>query len=184
MTMVRPGRRFGRVARRLHRGLNARVTEPRFEELVRRHYGAVLAYARATTSASIAEDAVQETFLRAWRYLDSFRGEGSFEGWLIRICRRCIIELAGREPDSAQRSRLVSVESPQLETTSLVETMLLIETLSQSHREVIALCGLLGYDYESAARVLDIPIGTVRSRLSRARALLSAAHHASAEVTA
>jgi len=149
------------------------VSERRFDELVRRHHRAVLAYARATTSASLAEDAVQETFLRAWRYFDSFRGEGSFEGWLIRICRRCIIDLAERDQRIAVSAipLPVIVEHPDHQS----ETMLLIETLSLQHREVLALCGLLGYDYDSAARVLDVPVGTVRSRLSRARALLAEA---------
>jgi len=156
------------------------VSERRFDELVRRHHRAVLAYARATTSASIAEDAVQETFLRAWRYFDSFRGEGSFEGWLIRICRRCIVDLADKEKRINESStRLpVGIQYPDHQS----ETMMLIETLSRQHREVLALCGLLGYDYETAAEVLDVPVGTVRSRLSRARALLAAALDGSAEV--
>jgi len=144
------------------------VSERRFDELVRRHHRAVLAYARATTSASIAEDAVQETFLRAWKYFDSFRGEGSFEGWLIRICRRCIIDLAAREQRLSVGSVPTIAEAPDHQA----ETMMLIEGLSLQHREVLALCGLLGYDYETAARVLDVPVGTVRSRLSRARAQL------------
>lgn len=131
----------------------------------------MLAYARATTSASIAEDAVQETFLRAWKYFDSFRGDGSFEGWLIRICRRCIVDLAQRE----QRSQAAPIPAIAQAPDHQAETMMLIEGLSAQHREVLALCGLLGYDYETAGRVLDVPVGTVRSRLSRARAALGEA---------
>jgi RNA polymerase sigma-70 factor (ECF subfamily) len=156
----------------------------RFEELVRRHYRAVLTYARATTSVRIAEDAVQETFLRAWRYFDSFRGEGSFEGWLIRICRRCIIDLVEREQRSGATELTNLTKSHHTPQTAYVETMMLIETLDPHHREVVALCGMLGYDYESAARILDVPVGTVRSRLSRARALLVRELEDSAEGTA
>jgi RNA polymerase sigma-70 factor (ECF subfamily) len=155
------------------------VREPRFEELVRRHYRAVLAYARATTSASIAEDAVQETFLRAWRYFDSFRGEGSFEGWLIKICRRCIIDMADRE----QRTKAEQLPTLVSQADHHPETLMLVEMLSPHHREVVTLCALLGYDYETAAQVLDVPVGTVRSRLSRARALLAEALDASARET-
>ena len=164
------------------RGLNVGVSDRQFDELVRRHYRAVLSYARATTSASIAEDAVQETFLKAWRYFDSFRGDGSFEGWLIRICRRCIIDLVEREQRNASVELPETIKQPG--TTGLVETVMLIETLSLPHREVVALCGLLGYDYETAAQVLDVPVGTVRSRLSRARALLAEAHEVARGETA
>lgn len=165
--------------------LNSPVTErQRFEELARRHYRVVLTYARATTSVRIAEDAVQETFLRAWRYYDSFRGEGSFEGWLIRICRRCIIDLVEREQRSGATGLPSITTNHETSTTTYVETMMIIESLDPHHREVLALCGMLGYDYESAARVLDVPVGTVRSRLSRARALLARELAAAAEVTA
>ena len=50
----------------------------------------------AVRDRSLAEEAVQETFLRAWKYQDSFARRGSFEGWLIRICRNCVIDLAQR----------------------------------------------------------------------------------------
>lgn len=146
--------------------------ERRFEALVRQHHAAVSAYARAMVShPGLAEDAVQETFLRAWRYLDSFRGEGSFEGWLIRICRRCVIDL-----DRAERRRSHPIDIPVAEERghgSTVELGELVVALPLDQREVVVLCGLLGYDYETAAAVLDIPVGTVRSRLSRARARLA-----------
>jgi RNA polymerase sigma-70 factor, ECF subfamily len=147
--------------------------ERRFETLVRQHHGAVSAYARAMAStSSLAEDAVQETFLRAWRYLDSFRGDGSFEGWLIRICRRCVIDL-----EQAERRRSQPVDVPVAEARdhgSTVELTDLMASLPMEQREVLVLCGVLGYDYDTAALVLDVPVGTVRSRLSRARQRLAA----------
>jgi RNA polymerase sigma-70 factor (ECF subfamily) len=147
--------------------------ERRFEHLVREHHSAVSAYARAMTGdTTLAEDAVQETFLRAWRYLDSFRGEGSFEGWLIRICRRCVIDLARAEQRQAQ---LVDVPSPEIhDHGSTLEVSSRVAALPKEQREVLVLCGVLGYDYETAAAVLDLPVGTVRSRLSRARQRLAA----------
>jgi RNA polymerase sigma-70 factor (ECF subfamily) len=142
--------------------------ERRFEALVRQHHPAVTAYAKArANNSALAEDAVQETFLRAWRYLDSFRGEGSFEGWLIRICRRCIIDL---ERSERRQSQPVDMPCTEADTGgSTTEVTDIMATLPMEHREVLVLCGVLGYDYESAAAVLDIPVGTVRSRLSRAR---------------
>lgn len=129
-------------------------------------------YARSVaTTPTIAEDATQETFLRAWRYLDSFRGEGSFEGWLIRICRNCVRDLE----DAERRNSSVTDGVTRLPTSPdhSHDTIALLDTLPVEYREVVVLCGVLDYDYESAATVLDVPIGTVRSRLNRARATLA-----------
>lgn len=161
------------------RGLLGAVRDRRFEQLVRAHQHAVRAYARSMASTPAnADDAVQETFLRAWRYLDSFRGDGSFEGWLIRICRRCVIDVETRERRSADASAAAAAEAAWHAAEGpdeRGETMALVAGLPPDQREVVVLCGVLGYDYESAAAVLDIPIGTVRSRLHRGRAALAQA---------
>ncbi|MFV0524816.1 MAG: RNA polymerase sigma factor [Acidimicrobiales bacterium] len=149
-----------------------------FERLVHQHHRAVQAYARSMASTStIAEDAVQETFVRAWKYLDSFRGDGSFEGWLIRICRRCVLDLEARE-----RNRGPAGPGPSLAELAVTqapdhrgEVLAVLRQLPRSHREVLVVCGILGYDYESAGVILDLPTGTVRSRLHRARTTLAAA---------
>lgn len=140
-----------------------------FDQLVARHATAVTAYARAVAANRWeAEDAVQETFLRAWKYLDSFRGHGSFEGWLIRICRNCIVDLARKHPTEPEDRMPEQVEHP--DHSSDVHD--LIERLPLEQREVVALCGVLGYDYAAAATLLEVPVGTIRSRLHRARAAL------------
>jgi RNA polymerase sigma-70 factor, ECF subfamily len=142
----------------------------RFDGLVRAHAGAVAAYARAVAPDPwTAEDAVQETFLRAWKYFDSFRGSGSFEGWLIRICRNCLIDLAARHPPEPWETLPERAQAPDTSN----EVYDLLGRLSIEQREVVALCGLLGYDYASAAELLDLPLGTIRSRLHRARATIS-----------
>jgi RNA polymerase sigma-70 factor (ECF subfamily) len=148
------------------------MREQEFDELVRRHAGAVTAYARAIARDRWqAEDAVQETFLRAWKYLDSFDRRGSFEGWLIRICRNAVIDLAARDttlddPLSSQRDQPVAPDHRS-------EVHDLLGRLPLPQREVLVLCGMFGYDYDSAAQILDVPVGTIRSRLSRARAGLA-----------
>jgi len=141
----------------------------RFEALVRAHAGSVSAYARAVAPDPwTAEDAVQETFLRAWKYLDSFRGQGSFEGWLIRICRNCIIDLVSSRPVPVDE-HLPERPTPPDTTNEVYD---LVERLPVEHREVVALCGLLGFDYATTAEILGVPVGTVRSRLHRARAIV------------
>ncbi len=151
--------------------------DDRFDDLVRAHHRAVSAYARALTAdRHLAEDAVQETFLRAWRFLDSYRSSGSFEGWLLTICRRCVIDLAQRQ----QRLPVPESERPGEEPLALGhqapdhtgDVLDLVAGLPLPQREVLVLCGWLGYDYEEAAALLEVPVGTVRSRLHRARAAL------------
>ncbi len=169
----------GRFRSGRKRDLLVSVRDRRFEQLVRAHQHAVRAYARSMASTPAnADDAVQETFLRAWRYLDSFRGDGSFEGWLIRICRRCVFDVEARERRSADVSAAAAAEAAAHEAEApdeQSETLALVAGLPVDQREVVVLCGVLGYDYESAAAVLDIPIGTVRSRLHRGRAALAQA---------
>jgi RNA polymerase sigma-70 factor (ECF subfamily) len=156
-------------------------SEREFDRLVRAHAGSVAAYARATAADPwTAEDALQETFLRAWRYFDTFDGRGSFEGWLIRICRNCLIDLANRPVPIPQRT-LPDRAAPVDQSHEVYD---LLERLPVVQREVMALCGLLGYDYEGAATLLDVPVGTVRSRLHRARRALEQMLVEEAEATA
>lgn len=142
------------------------VVERRFEGLVREHQRAVFAYARSMTrSTALAEEATQDTFVRAWKYLDSFRGDGSLEGWLIRICRNCVFDLVQRE----SRADIVSLQPVVEAPDHRADIYGFLDGLSPADREILMICGVLGFDYDSASEILDIPIGTVRSRLSRAR---------------
>ncbi len=122
----------------------------RFERLVREHAHAVTAYAKALSSDSfLMEDAVQETFLRAWKYQDSFRGDGSYEGWLLRICRNAVIDQATRR-GTERLDLLEHDQSVNGRHEDIVDLDDALGTLPVAQREVITLCGVLGYDYESA----------------------------------
>jgi RNA polymerase sigma-70 factor, ECF subfamily len=151
------------------------VKERDFDEHIRRSASAVSTYARSLTSdVGLAEDGVQETFLRAWKYLDSFTGSGSFEGWLIRICRNCIVDLAAknRQTDPLTQLQIDTIAAP-VSASSPLEVQDLIDRLPLPQREVLVLVGVLGYDYEFTAELLGVPVGTVRSRLNRAREALA-----------
>lgn len=134
---------------------------------------AVTAYARSIAPhKDIAEEAVQETFIRAWRYSSSYRGDAPVLSWLITICRRVVVDLGQRHTFHAHDEIPDALQDPTdtYEMTALVD---LVAALPLPQREVLVLCGILGFDYETAAETLSIPVGTVRSRLARARDALT-----------
>jgi len=142
------------------------MTDRRFAQLMSKHAEVVSSYARAMAPDPwMAEDAVQETFLRAWKYRDTYRASGSFEGWLIRICRNCLARLAAKTPVE------LTADLPELaaESDGCTELYDILGRLPIQQREVLVLCALLGYDYAGAAELLGVPLGTVASRLHRAR---------------
>ena len=140
---------------------------------MRENIRAVTAYAASiTASADLAEEAVQETFIRAWRYSSSYRGDAPVISWLISICRRVVIDLSQRQSLNthlALPDDVVAHDDP----FTISDIQELAQQLPLHYREVFILCVVLGFDYESAAHVLEVPIGTVRSRLARARESLT-----------
>ena len=138
---------------------------------------------------SQAEDAVQEASLRAWRYFDSLRG-GDSKPWFLAIVRNCCFtqlearrgrqELSGLEDDALEALQMAAGQSApdpssamgQGQERSRVDAA--IRSLPPPLREVIVLRELEGLDYAAIAQVADVPVGTVMSRLSRARVRLKA----------
>ena len=130
-----------------------------------------------------AEDVTQETFLTAYRKLDQFERRSSFYTWLHRIAFNAAIDLQRRKKRT--KNQFVSRDStdfsepahPQIGTPATI--VMAKETVSQVHRalsrldeerrNIIALRDLQGMEYTEIASMLDLPIGTVRSRLHRAR---------------
>lgn len=116
------------------------------------------------------EDAVQETILRAWEKLDTLRNERYFQTWVVRILlNQCYA--AGRE-----RLRLISLEELQQAEASLppetAELREAVMALPEELRLPVILHYMEGYKLEEIADILDIPPGTVKSRLHRARSIL------------
>jgi RNA polymerase sigma-70 factor (ECF subfamily) len=150
----------------------ARRSESEFDDMVRSCMPGLGAYAASVTSTKVlAEEAVQETLIRAWRYFPTFRGDSSPMTWLIAICRRVVIDLAGKERRHEQLPDDVVDASDRFAGVAELD---LLHQLPLAQREIIVLCGLLGLAYEEAADTLGVPVGTVRSRLSRARETLAA----------
>jgi RNA polymerase sigma-70 factor (ECF subfamily) len=124
-----------------------------------------------------ADDVTQEVYVRAWRALPAFRGDASARTWLLSIARRTCADavrsrmrrrrLAGR----FERSALT--RSPdEAEALTLAD---LISRLDPDRRAAFTLTQVLGLGYADAAEICDCPVGTIRSRVARARADLMAA---------
>ena len=121
-----------------------------------------------------ADDLTQETYLRAFRALPAFEGRSSARTWLFGIARRtCADHLRA----AVRRRRLVS-RSAALELaaqthgedpSAAVAAAELLARLGQAQREAFVLTQVLGLSYEEAAHCLEVPIGTIRSRVARAR---------------
>ena len=122
---------------------------------------------------SDAEDAAQETFIKAYQSLSKLRDERSFPAWLARIAMHTSsdwIKANRRHQEVAieQSHHLASHDAHQLAQTQL-DIQDALNQLSEEQRVVIVLRMVHGMDYEEMAKNLDIPIGTVRSRLHHAR---------------
>lgn len=118
-----------------------------------------------------AEDVAQEAFLRAFRRLPSFRGEGRFSAWLfgivVRLCldHRRSARWTREVPEDA--APILSSSPDSTDTRLLVEALL--DRLSPPMRAALVLREMEGLDYDEIAATLGIPVGTVRSRLHAAR---------------
>ena len=133
----------------------------------------------------LAQDATQQALLAAWRDLPTLRDPERFEAWLYRlVVRSCYVE-AARHRRAGTQVRLIAtdqVASPDTAGTIADRDELErgFSRLSPDHRVVIVLRHYLGYPLEEIAAVLDIPVGTARSRLHYATSQLRAAIEADA----
>ena len=116
---------------------------------------------------------VQEAFIKAYRALDSFRGDSAFYTWLYRIAvntAKNYLVAQGRRPPS---SDVDAIEAENFESGGALKEISnpenLIESLPEDLRMAITLRELDGLSYEEIAAIMDCPVGTVRSRIFRAR---------------
>jgi RNA polymerase sigma-70 factor (ECF subfamily) len=145
--------------------------------LVREHYDVVRRYVAHVVDPQNAEDLVQETFIRAIRSLPSFRGDCTLVVWLLSIARRTamdhfrarrrqpfvVVSLDVESPDTHH----VGSASPDCSAEYDLRGM--IAALEPNRRSVFVLTQVLGFSYAEAAQSCGVPIGTVRSRVARAR---------------
>ena len=152
-----------------------------FSELVRTHAQGVLNVVyRMCGNMQVAEDAAQETFIQAWLRLSSYRPQASLRSWLYRIAVNSAIDMLRKEkrimPGAVEDLRLTdSGPGPEAMVASYERTELVqeaIQSLPDASRGVLVLREYEGLSYQEIAETLDIPVGTVMSRLNYARKLL------------
>ena len=151
-----------------------------FGELVRRHQSAVrgLLWQLTRTDVALADDLAQETFLRAYKHIRSFRGEARFSTWLYRIAYNCFREEARRRKEfvGIDEKEQQQEPDPQVRDPALRHDLMYALSLLPLHeRSAILLCCQNGLTHDEAARVLEIPIGTVKTNVLRGREKLKRA---------
>jgi len=171
-------------------------TLPSWDEIVREHTPRVyrLAY-RLTGNVHDAEDLTHDVFIRVFRSLGTYT-PGTFEGWLHRITTNVFLDKMRRKQrirfdalsdEAAARltSRSATPEQAFEQNHLGDDVQKALDALPPQFRAAVVLCDIEGLSYEEVADVLDIKLGTVRSRIHRGRAQLreALAHRAPAQVT-
>jgi len=136
-------------------------------------------YARSLTGdESAADDIVQEALLKALEKRSLFRPDGSRRGWLLAIVHNIFISSRRSEAARVRRDMRLStiltasLEPDQEHAAYLRQVAHAFAALPDRHRAILHLIAVEGQSYQEAAAILDVPVGTVMSRLSRARAAL------------
>lgn len=144
---------------------------------------------RMTGTPDDANDLLQETYLKAYRFFDKFEKGTNCKAWLFRIMKNSYINLYrkySKEPDKVDYDEIKnfynSIKDESTDPNDLQERFFgnlldddvtrAIESLSPDFRTVVILCDIEGFTYEEIAQFVECPIGTVRSRLHRGRKML------------
>ncbi len=160
-----------------------------FEQLAREHERSIYSTAlRLTRNPDEAEDLMQEALLRAYRAFGQFKRGTNFKAWILKIVLNTFINryrkrkrepaldsLEGENLDLERTAALADNSSPEeqvIESRLSEEIKAAIDALPEQFRTTLWLCEVEGLSYEEAAKVTGVPLGTVRSRLSRARNMM------------
>lgn len=151
-----------------------------FHELALPHLPHVYRLARQMIKGESAEDLVQETYLRAWKYFDTFHPGTNCRAWLFRILRnvwadqwrRPRLDLPVGEGDERLES-YYDWESDYLDQELSRDIQQALDQLPEEYRWAVLLVDVEGFSYQEIAQILSCPIGTVMSRINRGRRMLA-----------
>lgn len=146
-----------------------------FERLYRRHVDRVYSLVRRMLDDQLADEVTQDVFVRAWRKVDTFRGDAAFGTWLHRLAINVI--LGRRRKLAIRRERFVGDPGVVLETTSRTRSAAPqgpefeagLRELPDGAREVFVLHDIEGYKHREIAEMLGVTVGTTKAQLHRAR---------------
>lgn len=163
-----------------------------FNEEIIPHLDALYNFAlRLTSDPNEAEDLVQDTVVKAYRFFSSYEKGTNAKAWLFRILKNSYINNYRKKSKKPQQvdydevsTFYETVRAERTDTSDLENKMYrelmddditgALEQLPEDFRTVVLLCDVEGFTYEEIANMLDVPIGTIRSRLHRGRNLLKA----------
>ncbi len=153
---------------------NRQLQKELYQRLSPKMYAVCLRYA---SHAEEAQDILQEGFIKVFRKLDSFRGDGSFEGWVRRIFVNTAIEHFRRrrylQPVTEKEENTLEGNSVSaLDGLAEKDILALIQQLSPGYRTVFNMYVVEGYSHKEIGEILDISEGTSKSQLSRAKVIL------------
>jgi RNA polymerase sigma-70 factor (ECF subfamily) len=149
-----------------------------YGELVRRHYqGVVRVVVRMCADPGLAEDAAQEAFTRAWLNLQYFEPRACLRNWLYRIAINAALDVLRRkveEPLTDEQDQMISDRAQDPETILIEKEQAMhvqraLQSLPEAARAALVLREYGGLSYQEIAGVLEVPVGTVMSRLNYAR---------------
>ena len=147
--------------------------------LVRRTQAEVWRFCAALVDPGAADDLTQETFLRAFKALPGFEARSGIRTWLLGIARRACADhlraVVRRRRLDAKLAAQAWTEVPQPDPAHRLGTADLLRALSEERRTAFVLTQVIGLSYAEAAAVEEVPVGTIRSRVARAREELMAA---------
>lgn len=154
-----------------------------FGELITRYQTQVYHFSRRLLGCGeVAQDLTQDVFIKAFLALETWRPDAAFAAWLLRIARNACFDLLRaqqRQPSVSldeHMEQLIastpSAEEQAIQTQRLEQLDQALLNISLEHREIVILRDIEGFSYQEIAEFLEINAGTVRSRLSRARAAL------------
>lgn len=152
-----------------------------FERLYRTHSGKVMGLClRMTRRRDVAEDCVQQTFIRAWRNLQAFEGRSAFGTWLHRIAVNEVLSNARNHSTRAESNEDAiedAIAEPsdgakEYDAGGVMDVERALKTLPEGARHVVVLQAVYGYSHEECADMLGIAVGTCKAQLHRGRKLL------------
>lgn len=150
-----------------------------FSALVRLHQAKIRAYlVRLCKNYDLADDMAQETFLTAFRKLQSYSGEGSFSGWLFRIAHNCFLQHVRKNKrrieitDQFGTEQEIHSEAYEEISTEQMDLEQALQKLNPDETATITLCHSYGFSHQEVADILSMPLGSVKSNISRGKTKL------------